>query len=84
MSLPQLDRQVAEVIDTVRVLEWEVQDRDGRWYSLRLRPYKTANGRVDGAVLVLVDVDALKRNERELQESQEKYRLLVEGAQGSP
>ena len=54
--------------------EREVQDKDGRWYSLRVRPYLTLDNKIDGAVLVLVDIDALKRSEqgheaRELAES---------------
>ena len=27
-----------------------MQDRDGRWYSLRLRPYRTLDNKIDGAV----------------------------------
>ena len=41
--------------------ELEVQARDGRWYSVRIRPYQTADNRVDGAVISFVDIDALKR-----------------------
>jgi len=51
------------VIDTVRVKELEVQDGDGRWFALRLRPYRTIDNRIDGAVLMLVDIDAIKRNQ---------------------
>ncbi|MGH7858871.1 MAG: ATP-binding protein [Candidatus Binatia bacterium] len=49
------------MIDTVSVREREVRDHEGRWYSLRVRPYKTLENKIDGAVLVLVDVDRLKR-----------------------
>ena len=48
-----------------------MQDRDGRWYSLRVRPYRTLENKIDGAVLVLVDVDALKRNEETLRRQTE-------------
>ena len=41
-----------------------MRDKDGRWYSLRVRPYMTLDNKVDGAVLVLVDIDALKRSEQ--------------------
>jgi two-component system, chemotaxis family, CheB/CheR fusion protein len=44
----------------VREQEYEVRDKGGRWYSLRVRPYMTLDNKVDGAVLVLVDIDALK------------------------
>ena len=49
------------MIDTVSVKEREVQDKHGRWYSLRIRPYRTLENKIDGAVMMLVDVDALKR-----------------------
>ncbi len=54
----------AEVIASVREQECEVRDRAGRWHSLRVRPYLTLDNRVDGAVLVLVDIDELKRSEQ--------------------
>jgi two-component system CheB/CheR fusion protein len=60
-----LEQLVREVIDTLAVRECEVQDRDGRWYSLRVRPYTAADNRIDGAVLALLDIDALKHSERE-------------------
>lgn len=46
--------------------EYEVRDRSGRWYSLRVRPYLNQSDRLDGAVLVLVDIDAIKRGEQEM------------------
>ena len=33
-----------------------VQDMAGRWYFLRVRPYRTMENKIDGAVLVLIDV----------------------------
>jgi len=58
-----LEPLVAEVIETQSSQEREVLRR-GRWYFLRLRPYQTLDKKVDGAVLVLVDVDTLKRAQR--------------------
>ena len=46
---------------TVPVNLIEVQDRTGRWYSLRVRPYKTAEKKIDGAVLVLIEITHLKK-----------------------
>jgi len=47
---------VSRVIETLETSEREVQDRKGHWYSLRIRPYKTVDNKIDGAVLVLVDL----------------------------
>ena len=63
-SVADLEGLGAEVIAAVREQEREVRDKGGRWYSLRVRPYMTLDNKVDGAVLVLVDIDALKRSER--------------------
>jgi two-component system CheB/CheR fusion protein len=61
LDLSDLESFVSEVIASVREAEREVRDKAGRWYSLRVRPYLTLDNKVDGAVMVLVDIDALKR-----------------------
>ncbi|HEY2799963.1 MAG TPA: CheR family methyltransferase [Chthoniobacterales bacterium] len=65
LEVPDLERLLAEVIETVTAREREVQDKDGRWYALRARPYLLDN-QIDGVVLVLGDIDALKRSEGEI------------------
>jgi chemotaxis protein methyltransferase CheR len=37
-----------------------VQDRAGRWYNLQIRPYYTPERQIDGAVLLLLDINSLK------------------------
>jgi two-component system CheB/CheR fusion protein len=61
-----LERVAAEVIADVREQQCEVLDKNGRWLSLRVRPYMTLDNKIDGAVLVLQDIDALKRTEQAL------------------
>ena len=58
--VPDLDAQIAEVIETMAVKESEVQDRAGRWYRLQIRPYKNTDNKIDGAILSLVDIHTLK------------------------
>ncbi len=55
---------ILEAIDTVGIKEREVQDRDGHWYCLRIRPYRTADNRIDGAMLLIIDIDSLKDIDR--------------------
>lgn len=42
--------------------ELEIADVDGRWFVVRARAYRTADHRINGAVLTLEDVDALKKS----------------------
>lgn len=68
-SLASVDQLILEVIDSMSVRELEVRDDQGHWYSLRIRPYRTTENRIDGAVLVFIDIDALKSSLGQLQEA---------------
>ena len=78
LQVPSLDQVVLEVISTGNTREQEVQDRSGRWYSMRIRPYKTADNRIKGAVVVLVDIDAFKSSLQELKESRDYAEGIIE------
>jgi hypothetical protein len=55
VQIPDLGDLVSGVVETVRTQEREVSDRSGRRYLLRTHPYRTADNRIDGAVLVVHD-----------------------------
>jgi two-component system CheB/CheR fusion protein len=57
-----LEGALAQAIDTGTAQELSVQDPAGKWWSLRIRPYRTVENKVEGAVLMLLDVDALQRS----------------------
>jgi two-component system CheB/CheR fusion protein len=80
IDCPNLEQLIADCIDSVAPLEREVQDRQGRWYSLRIRPYKNVDNKIDGAVLALFDVDAPKRYEDRLSAATELARCVLEAA----
>ncbi len=62
VEVPNLARLVGEVVDTLQTREIDVCDKDGHWWSVRIRPYKTTDNKIDGAVIALVDIDLLKSN----------------------
>ncbi len=64
-----LDQMVSDTIRTLQLQELEVQDEEGRWFRLQVRPYKTIDNMVDGAVLVFVDINNLKLNLKEVKEA---------------
>ncbi len=78
IDVPNLESLLLEVIDTLIVKELEVQDTDGHWYNLRIRPYRTTENKIDGAVMVLVDIDALKRSARLLESARDYAEAIVE------
>jgi two-component system CheB/CheR fusion protein len=76
IDVVDINRRIADVIETTTMKESEVQDREGRWYRMQIRPYKTTDNRIDGAILSLVDIDALKHHVDQAQHA----RLAAEGA----
>ena len=54
------------MIDTLTVSEMEVRDAEGRWYLMRVRPYRTTENRIEGAVLILLDIDQLRRTQEDV------------------
>ncbi len=80
VDIPELEHLVREVIDTVTPREKEILGPDGRWYTMLIRPYRTFENQIDGAVVALLDVDALKRSEQQSRDSEVRYRRLFEAA----
>ena len=60
INVPNLDEILKDVLDTLKPHEQEVQDFDERQYLMRVRPYRTGNNRIEGAVVVLIDISELK------------------------
>ncbi len=61
LAIPSLEPMLRDVIDSCSPREKDVQDMQGRWCSLRARPYQTTEQAIDGVVLTLVDNDAVMR-----------------------
>ena len=78
--MPDLASLVTEVVDTMSVREREVQDLEGRWYSMRVRPYRTMDNKIDGAVMIFIDIDAARRMHLELQRQQSFTAAVLESA----
>jgi two-component system CheB/CheR fusion protein len=71
IHVPNLEELIAAVLDTLTPRELDVRDKENHWYSLQIRPYRTTDDKIDGAVLVLSDIDSLKRLNERLQKSKE-------------
>ena len=71
LEIPNLDQLISNVMDTITVHEQEVRDARGQWYSLRVRPYKTLDNRIDGVMLIFIDIDVLKQNQEALRDQDE-------------
>jgi len=56
IDVPDLENILRDVTKTSDVRERKVKDLEGREYSLRVRPYRTTDNKIDGAVITLVEL----------------------------
>lgn len=68
--------RIAEMIAQGTLIESEVQGNDGRWYDLRMRPFRSGTDQVDGILLALVDIDLIKRSMEEADLARQRSREL--------
>jgi len=80
IDVPDLEQILREVIATIQPYQQEVQDHHGRWYSLRIRPYRTVDNHIEGVVIVLVDVDSIKHTIEATRLSAERLRIVYDRA----
>ncbi|MFB3890294.1 MAG: chemotaxis protein CheB [Candidatus Bathyarchaeia archaeon] len=69
MDVPNFEGLLREVMEGLGSKQMEVQDKKGRWYEVRLRPYLTADKKIDGVLLSFIDIDALVRSKQEIEKS---------------
>jgi two-component system CheB/CheR fusion protein len=77
LEVEDLEGLTREVIRRAGPQQREVRTTEGEWQLLHVRPYKTWDNRIEGAVISLQDVDALKRS---LDQTREYADTIVESA----
>jgi two-component system CheB/CheR fusion protein len=78
LEIPDLAAMILEVMETLNTKEQEVQTQSGYWYALRIRPYRTLENQIEGVVIVLIDIDALKRTAATLETARNYAETIVE------
>ena len=74
------DRLVADVqavLDTLIPQEMDVQTTAGKWYTMRILPYRTLDNVIEGAVITFVDITEMVRTREALHKANEVLRLAV-------
>jgi two-component system, chemotaxis family, CheB/CheR fusion protein len=78
IAIPDLATSIQTTIETLTIVEREVQDRAGHWYSLRIRPYRTSDNRIDGVTIGLIDIDTLKQTATIVEAARDYANAIVE------
>jgi two-component system CheB/CheR fusion protein len=74
---PELVTDAREVLEKLGIAEKPISARDGRWYTVRIMPYRTLEDRIDGVVITFADITAAKTLEAQLREKHAALEKLV-------
>ncbi len=80
LAYEPLHEEIAQVLERLQTIEREVQTREGRWFLMRILPYRTTDDRIDGVAMTFHDVTARKLAEERLRSGEERLRLLIDSA----
>jgi two-component system CheB/CheR fusion protein len=80
LDYDQLAEDVGATFDTLRPVEREVRSNDGRYYIVRLLPYRTNEDRIEGAVMTFFDITARREAEEQARASEARMRMVADNA----
>ena len=66
LDYPELEDDARKVLHTLIFSEKQVGTCDGRWFTVRIMPYRTMQNVINGIVITFIDISVAKRLEAEL------------------
>ncbi len=76
-----LDEDLREVLERLIPKDLQVRTSEGKWFQLRIMPYRTLNNFINGLVLTFVDVTQMKTLEENLNQVQRYTETMLETVQ---
>ena len=65
------------MLQKLGITEKPIAARDGRWFTVRIMPYRTLDDRIDGVVITFADITAAKALEAQLREKHAALEKLL-------
>jgi two-component system CheB/CheR fusion protein len=78
LEYPDLSEDARRVLQTLAFKEKQVAARDGRWFTVRIMPYRTLENVISGLVITFTDSTAAKMLETSLREQASQLKQLAE------
>ena len=71
-----LYEQAEEVLNTLQSQELEVHTKDGKYFLMRIHPYRTRENVIDGVVITFVDITDITVLGQELKRAREELHIM--------
>ncbi|HEU5070709.1 MAG TPA: chemotaxis protein CheB [Verrucomicrobiae bacterium] len=72
LRYPELADDAREVLRKLTAAEKPIGARDGRWFTVRIMPYRTQDDRIDGVVITFTNITASRTLEAQLREKNDQ------------
>src|SRR5262249_48351651 len=72
LEYEELVKDSRTVLADLSPIRREIRSSNGRWYDMRVRPYRTVDDKIDGVVLTFVDISERHQMEQQLRESERR------------
>jgi two-component system CheB/CheR fusion protein len=77
---PDLSDDALKVLKTLVYIKKQIPTKDGRWFSVRIMPYRTLDDKIDGVVITFFNISDLKEVEVKLHETEQMNKFLLNSA----
>jgi len=85
LQYPEIENHAKRVLKTLMTIETTITTNHGRWYLIRIMPYRTLDDYIDGLVITFSDITVAEKMKMELKTindalaiSETRYRRLFE------
>jgi two-component system CheB/CheR fusion protein len=75
---PEMTEEAREVLRTLVFSEKQIAATDGRWFLVRIMPYRTMEDVIGGVVITFSNITAAKKLEAELREENARLKRLLD------
>jgi two-component system CheB/CheR fusion protein len=75
---PDLIQDAIEVLRTLVFIQKPIPASEGRWFKVRIMPYRTTDDRIDGLVITFINSSDLKKAELKLTETDRINKILAD------
>ncbi|NTW84402.1 MAG: PAS domain-containing protein [Chlorobiaceae bacterium] len=80
LQYPDLADDAREVIQTLVFCEKQVPATNGRWFNVKIMPYRTQENRIIGLVITFSDISTAKKLEEDLRDNENRFRAAIESS----
>ena len=77
LQYPEMAEEAREVLRTLSFLEKQITTTDGRWFSVRIMPYRTMEDVIGGVVITFANITAAKALAAELREEIARLKEII-------